>query len=124
MDQEKRAALEKLAEQEYQSLVYRVVKVTELSGYYHNDSYNFVCPGGKTTVRICSTGDNEIKRWVDDGWLDPVYEVEIVDEGNLRDHYGVLPLGTIPTSCWIHGTSRHLDGRVESSDILMEATPK
>lgn len=110
--------LEAMAMQEYQELVHTVVPVKSISGYYENDSYDFNCPGGETTVKICSTGTNEILRWMDDGWLDPVYEVEIVQEGRPVEAFGRVPLGTVPRSCWIHGTSRHLDGREEPGDIL------
>lgn len=108
--------LEQKAREEYQSLVHRTVKVRRLCGYVENDSYDFDCEG--TTVKVCTTGDNEVTRRMGGSWVDPIFEVDIVEEGVLHECYGRVPAGTVPRSCWISGTSLNLDGTVQESDVV------
>jgi hypothetical protein len=108
--------LEQKAREEYRRLVHRTVKVKRICGYVENDSYDFDCAG--TIVKICTTGDNEVTRRMGDDWVDPVYEVEIVEPGIMHEIYGQVPDGVEPRSCWIGGSALNLDGTVEPSDVI------
>lgn len=115
----RKMALETQAMQEYVSLLGKVVEVRQLSGYVGEDSADFSCTG--TKVRICTTDRSDILRWMDDEWLDPVYNVEIVERGGMSfagPGEPVVP-EKIPRSCWIYGTSRSAKtGALQASDMV------
>lgn len=96
---------------DYEHFLGKVVSVNAISGYVGNDSADFVLePPAK--VKVLQTSEQCVKRWVDD-WCDPVYEVELTEP-----HPQLVDV----RSMWIHGPSRHLNGKqTESSDIVSVA---
>lgn len=107
-----RLVLEELAWNEYLRLAGKVVLVTTLYGNDEGRSYEmrFDAP---IRVRISpSTHPEDIERWTDSEYLDPAWDVTLVDT-----HVSEAAALTWP---WIYGTSRSLSGTTEPADMIRE----
>lgn len=101
--------LEQAAVADYTRLLGKVVPVFHISGYIGEDSTDLSCSG--VVVRILPSPLEQVAgRWMDE-WLDPIYEVELVERGNLPEGF---------RSPWIYGTSRSLTGLTDGSDLIEE----
>ncbi|MFA5186546.1 MAG: hypothetical protein WC551_08740 [Patescibacteria group bacterium] len=107
-----REEVEALVDQEYRSLLGRVVEVTRLSGAYDNKVYAFRCSGTKVKLNT-----SVYPHWMD-RWCDAVYGVDIVEPGVMEDEFQELAPGTMPQRCWVYGTCRSIRGEEQPSDIM------
>lgn len=81
----------------YRSLVGKVVEIEWVQGYIGDDSGDFKCdPPAK--VKIVETDKDSILHWNDE-WLDPYYDVELVEPH---------PKLAEARSLWIYGESYNL----------------
>jgi len=107
-----RLLLEELAWSEYLAFAGKVVLVTTLYGHDQGQSYEmrFDAP---IRVRIAPMiYPTDIERWVDAEYLDPVWDVSLIDthvaEAAALDHP------------WIYGTSRSLAGITTPGDVIRQ----
>lgn len=82
-----------------------VLLADEIDGY--RDDYSFTeSLDPPAIVRVCKTDEQSIIRWMDDGWIDPVWDVElIVPHRQLAN----------ARSFWVYGTSYNANGSTEPS---------
>ena len=111
-----RLVLEEFAWNEYLRFAGKVVLVTTLYGNDEGYSYEmrFDAP---LRVRVSvSTHPEDIERWADSDYLDPAWDVTLIDTH--------IPEAAALTSPWIYGTSRSLSGATEAGDVLREESLK
>ncbi len=107
-----RLVLEELAWDEYRKFQGKIVLVTTLYGNEHDRSYEmrFDAP---VRVKISpSTHPEDIIRWTDAEYLDPAWDVTVVDT-----HVTEVTALKWP---WIYGTSRSLSGETQPGDMIRE----
>lgn len=111
-----RYALEQIAWREYRAVEGKVVLVTWLTGYDENDNSRDVHFGRPLRVRVDrNANSDDICRWMDNDHLDPVWDLELVDQDE--------PILAGMRSFWLYATSRSLSGKVEKSDVVAVETP-
>lgn len=105
--------IESKAREDYRHYLGKIVLVNAISGFVGNDSVDIrLAPPAK--VLIEATRLESVLRWNDD-WLDPYYEVRLIEEH---------PMLVGVRSLWIHGPCYHLNGKqTEASDIVQELGP-
>lgn len=111
-----RLVLQELAWNDYQQLAGKVVLVTTLYGNDNGRSYEmrFDAP---LRVRVSpSTHPDDIERWTDSEYLDPAWDVTLIDTH--------VPEAAALTWPWIYGTSRSLSGAIEPGDMIREESFK
>src|SRR5262245_13193775 len=108
-----REEIEKLALDDYEQVLGRVIWVSELSGYRNDDSLElYVKPPAK--VKVVSTMKDSILHW-NDGWLDPYWELELVEPHPQLE--GIRSL-------YMFGDSYSLTGRMEPARYEPRVGPR
>jgi hypothetical protein len=107
-----RYTLEQIAWREYRQVEGKIVLVTWLTGYDEHDNSRDIKFENPIRVRIdCNTNHENICRWMDRDHLDPVWDVEMVDQ----DESTLVGM----RSFWLYATSRSISGTVEKSDAVV-----
>lgn len=103
------AEVEALALAEYERWLGKVVHVTSVDGYLNDDFTTVNGPRSGHAVRVSRTPRQSICRWMDDVWMDPVWDIEPIDGATdiLGLHAG-----------FAYGTCYATDGRTERGDII------
>jgi hypothetical protein len=83
---------------DYKALLGKTILVSDLTGYFGNDSGDLLLDP-PVRFRIVKTPDCDIHRWMDREWLDPVYNVEPIDDDPRLNGW---------RSFWIYGTSYNM----------------
>ena len=104
-----RAALEQKAQADYAAHRGQIVKLRRVSGYNGHDDSEDRTLDPPVAMRVEVTSEEELQRWMDEDWLDPVWEVEPVNPDELQLQ-GLR-------SFWMYATSYHLDGRTDPGDM-------
>ena len=102
--------LETEARIEFEANVGQIIKVRRVMGYRPSSDSDEVALDPPLAVRVLApTCPEDLTRWMDGGWLDPVWNVEAVTKDPRLDGL---------RSLWIHATSYNLDGQTEDPDYV------
>jgi hypothetical protein len=99
-----REEAEQRAQQDFEAVRGKVLLVHEVDGFNSDGDTTWVRLRTPARVRVGPTDPQDIIRWMDEKWLDPIWNVSLVEPH---------PQLTDIRSLWMYGNSYSLDGGTE-----------
>jgi hypothetical protein len=105
-------AISKIHE-DYEKVRGKLIFTTDVEGYVGNDSTTIYFDEPMLAL-VTGTSNCELERHMDDGWIDPVWNVDLI-----------LPHSSGVRSCWVYGTSyNYKTGEVSPNRTVIMAEPE
>lgn len=110
-----REECEALALADFGRLRGRLLRVTEVDGMTATDDSDMIVLSTPALVRVAADTNvaHSVLRWTDDNWLDPIYDVDLVEPyADLAARLRTDSLwSTAPATGWTAGSSRPTAGK-------------
>ena len=107
-------ALEARAQQDYRAVHGKVLLVHEVYGLDRNNDSAELTLRTPARVRVIETPPEMITRWVDENWLDPIWDLALVEPHPDLEQAGI-------DSPWMYGTSYSMDGQTGPARFEVES---